>query len=198
MKPLLSVAAVCLLSTLLAAQKTTSFHSTEESAFALGNANGTQVQVDVFRGDTSAFLFTFTLTLNADGSFAATDGFGTIPTADFTNGGLEQMSLNVDTSQVPGFQSTSCTFSFTPFFSESCTQGPLGVIQVHWTNTRIISESLLFEDHQTVGGSLTVDSHVDSTQTSAQASGSYLGLSFVTMGQAFMDLNRDTTITITQ
>lgn len=192
-------AAVCLFTSLLAAQTTvTSFHSTAESAAVTATVNGAQISVSVFRGDSSAFIDFFSDAENPDGSITETFGLGTIPGADFTNNGMEHMSLNVDTSQVPGFSSTTCTFTFTPFFNSSCSQGPLGVFQVDWTNNRITSSTLLSEDHETRGGSETVDSHVDSDQSSADASGSFLGLSFSAADNGVVSLNRDTTITITQ
>lgn len=197
MRPLSSVAAVCLFSSLLAAQTTTSFHSAGGGAFAVTNVNGTAIQIDVNRGDTSALLLTFTSTQNPDGSVTTTTGSGTIPNADFFSSTLEHMSLNVDTSQVPGFQSTTCTSSFTPFFTETCGPGPLGVIQVNWVNNRIIIISGVQEQHRTFFG-VTVDLHIDASADSANASGSFLGLSFSSANNAFVQTNRDTTITITQ
>lgn len=197
MKSLSLAAVVCLFSSLLAAQSTTSFHSSAEAAFALANVNGTFIEIEVNRGDTSAFLETFATTSNPDGSVTSTDQFGTIPNADFVNNGLQHMSLNVDTSQVPGFKSVTCTASFTPFFTETCGQGPLGIIQVNWINNRITTTSFLEEQHLTEGG-LEVHKHIDSDATSANASGSYLGLSFPVADLANIQLNRDTTITITQ
>jgi hypothetical protein len=197
MKLLSVAAALCLFSSLLAAQSTTSFHSKAEGASVSATVNGTAIDIQVSRGASSTNLLTLTLTQNPDGSFTSTEGFGAIPNADFVNGGLQHMSLNVDTSQVPGFRSVSCTVSFTPFFTETCGQGPLGLIQVNWVNNRITTSSVLEEEHLTSGG-LTVDTHTDADTSSANASGSYLGLSFPVADNASVRMNRNTTITITQ
>src|SRR5438093_1503206 len=115
MRPLSLIAAVCLLSSLLAAQTTTRFRVTAESAAVRASVNGTEISVDVARGNALGapvtFLDIFTSTSNADGSFTFSIGIGTIPNEDFFTANVEQMSVNVDTSQVPGFESTICTFS---------------------------------------------------------------------------------------
>lgn len=193
----ISLAAVCLFSSLLAAQTTTSFHSKAEGAFALVNANNTSTEIQVNRGDTSTFLDVFAVTPGSNGGFTVTSGFGTIPNADFVTSGLQRMALNVDTSQVPGFQSVTCTVSFTPFFNETCQPGPVGLIQINWTGNRIQTFSVIEERHTTQGG-LTVDLHINADQISANASGSYLGFSFPAADNAITDMNHDTTITIIQ
>jgi hypothetical protein len=200
MKPLSLFAAVCLFSSLLAGQTTvTSFHSTAESAGLNITVNKTGITLSIFRGDTGAFLFYFASTQNSDGSVTQTVANGEIPGEDFTTGGMEHMTLNVDTSQVAGFQSTSCTVTFAPSFSSSCSPGPLGVIQINWTNNRIFSTSTVLENHETpLSGPIKIDTHVDADQSSADASGSFLGLSFTAPNQGSIDLNRSTTITITQ
>lgn len=196
MKPLLSAAVVCLFSSLLAAQSTTAFHSSAEGAFVFVNTNNTGVEIEVDRGNTSAFLMIFAVTPDSNG-FTVTSEFGAIPNADFVTNGFQHMALNVDTSQVPGFQSTTCTISFTPSFTETCVQGPLGVIQANWNSNRISTFSTQEERHTAQNG-LTVDMSINSVNDSASASGSYLGLSFSGATVASTDINKDTTITITQ
>lgn len=197
MKPISFAAAVCLLSSLLAAQTTTSFHSKAEGAFALVNANNTAAEIQVNRGDSSTFLDVFATTPGSNGGFTVTSEFGTIPNSDFVTNGFQRMALNVDTSQVPGFQSVTCTVSFTPFFSETCQAGPLGLIQVNWNSNGIETFSVM-EERQTTQGGLKVDLNINSTNHSANASGSYLGSSFPAAGAASTAINNDTTITITQ
>lgn len=200
MKPLSLLAAVFLFSSLLAAQTTvTSFHSTAESAGFNATVNGTGITLDIFRGDTGAFLFYFVSTQNSDGSVTQVVGSGEIPNEDFSRTGMERMSLNVDLSQVAGFQSTSCVLTFAPFFTSSCSPGPLGKIQIDWTSNRIFSTSTLLEEHETpASGPIKIDTHVDADQSSADLSGSFFGLSFTAPNQGSIDLNRSTTITITQ
>ena len=198
MKPLWLFAAVCLLSSLLAAQTTTSFHTSGAGASAIAHAQGTQISISVGRDVSSTLLIASSFTRNSDGSITQTFGIGKIPNDDFTNGGIEHMSLNVDTSQVPGFRSESCTFSFTPFFTSTCGQGPVGLIQVNWTDNNITSTSVVREDHRTIGGSVTIDSHVNSNESSADARGSFLGLSFPSVDRATVGLGRNTSITVTE
>ena len=199
MKPLSLGAAVCLFSSLLAAQTTTTFHSTAEGAFALVNINNMAVEIEVDRGNTQTFLMVFATTPGPNGGFTVTSSFGMIPNDDFvTNGSsLQRMALNVDTSQVPGFQSTTCTVSFTPSFTETCGQGPLGLIQINWIGNGITAFKTV-EERQTTQGGLKVDVHINADQISANASGSYLGSSFPAAAVASTDNNHDTTITITQ
>ena len=195
MKTLSSFVAACLFSSLLAAQTTRSFHSSAEGASVSATVNGISIGIEVDRGASSTNLLTLTLIQNPDGSFTSTEGFGTIPNADFVNEGLEHLSLTVDTSKIPGFESVACTVSFTPFLTETCGQGPLGLIQVNWVNDRIIKSNLLEERHFTQGGSR-IDTHTDADINSANASGSYLGLSFPAADFGFVSMNRNTTITI--
>lgn len=197
MKLVSLAAAVCLFSSLLAAQTTTAFHSNADGAFALVRANNMTAEIDVNRGDSSTFLDIFATSPGSNGGFTVTTGFGTIPNADFVTDGFQRMALNVDTSQIAGFQSVTCTVSFTPFFSETCQPGPLGLIQVNWTANGIETFNIIEERHTTQGG-LTVDLHINSSNHSANASGSYLGSSFPTAGAAATALNNDTTVTITQ
>jgi len=202
MRPPSLIATMCLFSSLLAAQTTTTFRVTAESATALATVNGTRISIEVGRGNALgapvSFLDIFTSTSNPDGSITFSIGIGTIPNEDFFTANLEQMSVNVDTSQVPGFQSTICTFSFTPFFQSTCSAGPLGVVQVNWKNNRITSRRLFVEAHETFGGSVTENAHEDQDQSSADADGSVLGFSFSAADRAFVIMNHDTTITVTR
>lgn len=196
MKLLSLAAAVYLFSSLLVAQTTTSFHSSAEGASVLANVNGTAIQIEVDRGATAANLMTFTSTQNSDGSITTTAGSGSIPNDDFVSGGLEHMSLNVDTSKVPGFSSVICTVS-SAFPNGTCEQGPRGVIQVNWVTNRISTTTFQEEQHVT-GLTLKVDSHIDLSGSSANASGTYLGLSFPSADNASINMNRNTTINITK
>src|SRR5437016_5995762 len=107
MKILPVYAAMCLFSTVLVAQTTTSFHSTAEGAFLLTSINDTEILIDVPRGSTESSLMAFDVTSKSDGSTTEVSAIGAIPNAEFVNDGVEHMSLNVDTRQVPGFRSTS-------------------------------------------------------------------------------------------
>jgi len=202
MKHLSILVAVCFFSSLLFAQRTTSFHGTAEGARAFATINASKISVIVARGflasNPATFMEIVSFTRNSDGSVVFVFGFGTVPDQAYTNSGMEQMDLNVDTSQISTFQSTQCTFTFTPFFTSSCGPGPSGVIQVHWTNNKITTQRVLVDRRRTFPNSVTIREHQDMDQSSADASGSFLGLSFSSASQAQVQLNRDTFITITQ
>jgi hypothetical protein len=57
-------------------------------------------------------------------------GGGFIPNADLTGNGTETLTLNTDTSKIPGFVNQVCDASFT------CTDAPGGVITVIWQKTK--------------------------------------------------------------
>lgn len=200
MKHLPFLIVVCFFSSLLFAQTTTSFHGTAESATVTTNVNGTSLNLEVGRGDflghPVTFLSLFLVTHNADGSFTQVFGFDTIPGQAFTNAGIEQMDVNLDTSQVPNFQLTQCTVTFTPFFQSSCSAAPSGIIRVHWSNNKVNSQSILTNEHGSFAG-VSMHSHRDLDESSADASGSVLGLSLPGTNLAFVQMNRDTQITIT-
>ena len=190
MKHLSILVAVCFFSSLLFAQRTTSFHGTAEGARAFATINASKISVIVARGflasNPATFMEIVSFTRNSDGSVVFVFGFGTVPDQAYTNSGMEQMDLNVDTSQISTFQSTQCTVTFTPF------------IQVHWTNNKITTQRVLVDRRRTFPNSVTIREHQDMDQSSADASGSFLGLSFSSASQAQVQLNRDTFITITQ
>lgn len=71
------------------------------------------------------------------------------------------------------------------------------MIQANWNSNRISTFSTQEERHTAQNG-LTVDMSINSVNDSASASGSYLGLSFSGATVASTDINKDTTITITQ
>jgi len=191
--------AVCFFSSLLPAQTTTSFHATGEGAIASANVNGASFTLDVSRGDfsgqPSTLLFLFLSTSNADGSFTQIFGSGAVPDQAFTNAGMEQMDLNLDTSQAPGLQLTQCNFTFTPFFQSTCSAASNGILQVHWNNNKIDSNQVMTDIRQSFAGSLSVHSHEDLDESSADASGSVLGITFASRGT--VQMNRDSQITIT-
>jgi hypothetical protein len=203
MKILSFLLAVCCCSSLLAAQQqTTSFHATAEGASVNATIDATNVFVSVARGffanQPGTFMGISSFTQNPDGSFTFLFGNGTIPDQDYTNAGMEQMDLNVDTSQVSTFHLTQCTFTFTPFFSSTCGAGPTGAVQIHWTNNKIMTKRFLVDSRRTFPVAITVREHSDQDISSADASGSVLGLSFSNEPRGQVILNRDTTITITQ
>lgn len=179
------------------------FHGSQEVAQTNLDVNGVETDLFLFRGPngpngTQTFLDYASFSENPDGSFTFTDGHGVIPNEAFTANTVQHFSLNVDTSQVSGFQATSCTVSFSPTFNESCVNGtPLGVIQIDWqanggSSTHDIRHSTF------ASGPFTRKFDIDDDEVSADATGTFLGSTFTDLGRARIGKSRDSTVTITR
>lgn len=162
------------------AQSTTTYNASgayAESSFVVNNSF---VDLFVARGCPAApcaaptpgtFIVWFAFTNNPDGSFSFTEGDGTIPDSAFQANTLIHMSLNVDTSQVPGFSTITCAdFS-------SCTSGPFGPMQATWQPTDVNSTTNK-ESTTTAIGPFTQSVQNDSKYSSAFGTGSFLGSAF--------------------
>ena len=155
----------------------TVFHS--DGAFAQFQtvSAGTEIILQVTRGTDSSgnpatFLVYDTLTPTADG-FADTFANGTIPDSAFTGGDPAHLSLNVDTSQLTSFSSTSCNFSLNDF-SFVCGPGPVGAIQIDWQQDRTFTTHTVANVQQTFSQFME-QQHTISDSGSAIATGSFLG-----------------------
>jgi hypothetical protein len=137
-----------------------------------------------------------TFIANPDGSYTYSFGYGNIPNSAFTGNNAQHMSLNVDTSQVPGFQTQTCTVSYVPTYSYTCTDGPFGVIQLDWQNNGY-SSSATKQALTWTNGPMTHSSSSDSTYVSANASGTFLGAA-VTDYASTMGTDKNRYITITK
>ncbi len=185
------------------AQSTSTFHSSGAFAEVTFVANGSFVDLFVARGcptsvcsdpNIGTFINWFAFAVNPDGSFSFTEGDGVIPDSAFQSSTLQHMSLNVDTSQVPGFTTVTCTVA--PGGISSCTNGPFGVMQADWQQTKASSSDVI-EDIQTTQGPFVYQSHNDQIFDSAVASGNFLGTAFGP-NSAQVGSNRNTTRNITR
>jgi hypothetical protein len=179
------------------------FHGTQEVAQANLEVNGVETDLFLFRGPSGpsgsqTFLDYGSFIENPDGSFTFTDGHGVIPNDAFTANTLQHFSLNVDTSQVSGFKATSCTVSFSPTFHETCVDGtPLGIIQIDW---QLNGGSSTHEiQHLTSSsGPFTRKFDIDEDDSTADATGTFMGSSFTDLGRARIGKARDSTVSITR
>ena len=141
------------------------------------------------------FLDYSTFTLNPDGSFTYSYGIGNIPSSTFTANNVQQMSLNVDTSQLTGFQAQTCVTVFQPTYSSTCSDGPYGVIQLSWQNNDY-SSSTTKEKLTVVNGPVTRSIDSDSTYTSANGGGTFFGVQVQDNNSRIgTDRSRDMTLT---
>jgi hypothetical protein len=104
------------------------------------------------------------------------------------------ISLTVDTSQVPGFFSTTRTFVFFPSFSETCTGGPFGVIDLQWKQIGNFSTHSVSTVQQNFGV-VTLQSHGESDTALALVNGSILG-SPMANAVGNSGVNHNTTLTL--
>lgn len=162
------------------AQSTTTYNTSGAFAESFFTVSNGFVDLFVARGcpappcaapTPGTFLVWFSFNSNPDGTVSFTEGDGTIPDSAFQGNTLQHMSLNVDTSQVPGFNTVTCT-SFS-----SCTPGPFGPMQASWQPTDVNSLTNN-EDTTTAIGPFTQSVHNDTTYNSAAGTGTFLGSAF--------------------
>jgi hypothetical protein len=146
-------------------------------------------------GTNQPFLNYSTFTPNPDGSYSYSSGYGNIPNSAFTAKNVDRMSLNVDTSQIAGFQAETCNVIFQPTYSSTCTAGPFGVIQLDWQQNGY-SSTITKQDLTATNGPVTTSMRSDSTFASGDASGTFLGTPVVdNASQLGTDKSRDIIIT---
>lgn len=179
------------------------FNAKDEFAQTSFEANGAGAGLSVFRGPdgsggTQTFLDYSSFQANPDGSFTFTDGHGMIPNEAFRADTVQHFSLNADTSQIAGFQATTCTVSFSPTFTETCTDGtPEGPIQVDWQQSE--TSSIHSIEHLTsTSGPFTRKLDFDEDVSSADASGTFFGAAFSDRFFARIGKAHDSSITITR
>lgn len=185
------------------AQSTTTYNAS--GAYAVSNFATTNYYVSFFvaRGCPSSPCITTTGTFivyfavptpaNPNPNYV-TEADGYIPDSAFQSNNLQNMSVSVDTSQVPGFNVESCAFVNGTF---NCVSGPYGVIQITWNATKQISSKNI-QDSQTTTGPFTVKTHDDSSSNSAVATGTFLGDSFSSSTLTSMGTNKSHTASITR
>lgn len=195
----LGIAAVCG----PASAQTVTFHGNDAFAETHFVANGAPVDLFIFSSKdqstgTTIFLDYGSFVENPDGSATSTSGFGMIPSSAFTANNLQHFTLDVDTSQVSGFRATTCIFGGPPTFGITCSDGsPLGLIHVEWQQNGFSSDKMI--QHSTFTSTpFTGKLDLDQDDSSADATGSYLGANFADLGRASMGKARDSSITITR
>ena len=184
-----------------ASAQTTTFHASGEFAETFVNANGTFLNLFAARGCISDPCFSnntfivFFATVRTVNGVEFIQGDGVIPDSAFDASSPDHATLTIDTRQVSGFKSTSCTFvSGRGFVFQP---GPAGVIQAEWKRTRAGSSTLVEEDHTTQGPFVT-HSHKNQDFFSAVSTGSFFGTSFSDRTRSRIGTNHNTVITRTQ
>lgn len=110
---------------------------------------------------------------NPDGSSTIWIGGGTIPNDSFMTGSDAVAHLNVDTTQVSGFFTLSCTTG------SSCTRGPVGVIQIDWNRNGFSSSRSSQDTWRTLEGAR-FHTQANTALNSATAGGSFFGIAINT------------------
>jgi hypothetical protein len=205
MKQLLAAAVMALFPLALTAQSA-HFKTTQSGAsasVALNPDQFTQLNLQVARGSINGVANTHIVFIDAVfaqdfQSLTFTQIFGPIPDSAFSGDNVQGLHLNLDTS----------TLDPTVTFSETCmldlntfifTCGPAtpGLIQVDFVgNSAMSTQVITSETVQTIGPD-TIRTHQSSTNTSANAQGSILGVAIATSG-ATIALNKNSAIEVTR
>ena len=185
----------------ISSAQTPTFHASGEFAETFISVNGGTANVFAARGCTSNPCFT-TQTILVFHAFALTpngsvfiEGDGVIPDSAFDASSPEHATLNIDTSQISGFNTIAC--SFVPGTGFTCQPGPTGVIQVEWQRTRTVASTRLEEDLVTQGP-FVIHTHINQDFFSASASGSFFGTSFSNGSRSQIGTNKDTNINLSR
>jgi hypothetical protein len=172
-------------------------HSSGAFASVFTFTNNSDINLNVTRSDnngsTTTFLNFDVFTFTADG-FTDIFAFGQVPNDSLKGDNTKHLSLNVDTSQTPSFQITTCTFSFATF-TFTCQPGQGGVVQLEFQQDGNFSNRTISDQHSTFF-QVDIHNHVNSDSASAFANGSVLGIP-VNNGFSSIGTNHDTTITLT-
>ncbi len=193
---LFALAASLLVAASMMAQAPEPVHSSGAFASLSAFNNGSDLFLNVTRSDNNNTETTFlnfdVFTFTPD-SFTDTFAFGQVPNDSLKGDNTKHLSLNVDTSQVPSFQTTTCTFSFNTF-TFTCQPGPFGAVQIEFQQDGNFVNRTVSDTHSTFF-QFDVHTQQNSDSASAFANGSVLG---VAVGNGFSNIgtHRDTTITL--
>lgn len=188
------------------AQSTAAYNASGDYAeTSFTTANNLSVTLYVARGCTTAppcetttgtvlYYFAEPTVPNPNGPNYVTEADGFIPDGDYQANNLQHMTLNVDTSQVPGFTVESCAFVNGVF---NCVSGPYAAIQATWDATQQQSSKVIQDASNTIGG-FTTKVHDDMSSTSAAATGSFQGYAFSSTTSTTMGTNKSHTVNITR
>jgi hypothetical protein len=179
MKSIILAAAVLFTWLPMAAQTNTDVvHQDGLFAQALAFSGGTSIDLNVSRGtdasgQTETFLFFDSFQQTADG-FTDTFASGQIPDGSLQGDDPARVLLDVDTSQLTNFISSSCTFSFITF-TETCGPAPAGLIHLQWRQIRATTTHTNLDMQQNFF-QFRITTHQVSDTASAALSGSIFGL----------------------
>ena len=110
-------------------------------------------------------------------SFTFTEIVGNIPPSSFTGQNTQNLSLDLDTSQVDASSGVkiTCTFDFASE-TNTCTTPTDGTISLQFKENDAVRTRVLALGSETTIGPITIRSHQRSDNASANASGTILGL----------------------
>jgi len=178
MKSMVVAAAVLFTSLSITAQTNTSIvHQDGIFAQALAFTGGTSIDLNVSRGTDASgqaetFLFFDIFQQTSDG-IIDTFASGQIPDGSLQGDDPAHVVLDVDTSQLTNFISSSCMFSFITF-TETCGPAPAGLIHLEWRQIRATTTHTSLGMQQTFFQFRT-STHQVSDSASAALSGSIFG-----------------------
>ncbi len=121
---------------------------------------------------------------------------GAIPASAFTGTSTRDLVLNLDTSTLDPSTSLSqsCTLDFSTFL-ETCGPAPTGVIQLEFQENGVQRTKVLAFDEVVFNGSTTTHIHQTSDNSTANVSGTILGLP-VSGTNAQVGVNKDSSLEV--
>lgn len=202
----LFVAALVVLSPLAMMAQTSHFKTSQSGAAASVSVNPDQfttVTVQVSRGsinnvENTNIMFVDEVFSSDFSSLTFTQVFGIIPDSDFTGDNVNGLQLNLDTSTLDPTVtfSETCTLDLNTFIL-TCGPATTGLIQLTFAgNGGQVTQVITSESVQTMGPD-TIRTHQSSTNSSANAQGSVLGVAVSTSG-ATISLNKSSQLEITR
>jgi hypothetical protein len=144
----------------------------------------------------TAFSETFDPVTGALVSITFTNEFGPIPPTAFTGVNTHNLALNIDTSTLDPtvFLTSSCTLNLTTFV-ETCGAGPLGVINVQFTENDAQSTVIHALQQEVTNGPITTRSHQRADTSTANVQGSVYGTA-VSAAAAMVGVNHLSSIEV--
>ena len=137
------------------------------------------------QGNPQTFLF-YDAFLNTPEGFVETVASGLIPNDAFQGDSAAHLRLNVDTSQISTFSTTTCTLTFFPQFTVTCVPGALGVIQLDWAQNRSSTTHSVTAQSESFNLAR-IELHQTSDEVSAVVTGSFLGIPVNASGPAMVN-----------
>lgn len=132
-------------------------------------------------------------------SLTLTEVFGPIPDTAFTGDNTQNLALNLDLSTLDPTVTfiETCTISLNDFTTVCSTTPPTGVIQLNFTGNGFQRNQVLTSETVSTFGPTTVRVHQKADTTSANVSGSALGVTF-SGGSGNIGVNHSSTLEATR